>query len=365
MKNTKKILTITLCLTLALSLMGCTPTDKPAGGEYESQTETSSGETEADTNEKTSGETENVSETDTEPETATGLESETTTLEPSEEPVSSEEPTPEPSEEPDTPSVPADIPYSDASGYRVYDPQNLRGLDNTKRGHGFGYTSGGKRHHISIGNQNYFDSLPGVKALALDMKTPESDKVMYLTFDCGYEYQNQTQAILDILKEKGEKAAFFCTLDFIQDCPDTVQRMIDEGHIVGNHSTTHPVFPDISREQMAKELYTVDAYMKEHFNGYHSPYFRFPTGANSYNSLELCTSVGYRSVFWSIAHADWDTSAQKGKEYAFNKVSTQFHPGAVILLHTVSSDNVAALGDLIDYARETGYTFKTLDEYPW
>ena len=183
-----------------------------------------------------------------------------------------------------------------------------------------------------------------------------------LTFDNGYEYQNLTANILDTLKEKNVKAAFFITLSYAKSNKALVQRMIDEGHIVGNHSTTHPTFPDITRTKMAEEIATLNDYLIQNFS-YTSPYFRFPTGAYSECSLELVTSIGFKSVFWSLAYADWDTSAQKGENYAYQTVTSRFHPGAVILLHAVSKDNAAALGRIIDTAQGQGYTFKTLDDY--
>lgn len=246
--------------------------------------------------------------------------------------------------------------------YTVVDAENARGLDNTKNGFGFGVAKNGKPHNISVNNQKRFDGYNNVKALALD--TVSQDKRMYLTFDCGYEYMNLTDDILDTLKEKNVKAAFFVTLSYIKHNPEKVERMIKEGHIVGNHSANHPVFPDISRTKMADELYKVDEYLQKHFN-YKNVYFRFPTGAYSENALELVTSVGYRSVFWSVAHGDYDTDKQPSVEATFNTVTGRFHPGAVILLHAISTSNTEVLGDIIDEAISQGYTFKTLDEYAW
>ena len=244
--------------------------------------------------------------------------------------------------------------------YTVVDAENARGIDNQKHGFGFGAAKGGKPHEISINNQKRFDGYENIEALALD--TISTDKRMYLTFDCGYEYKNLTVDILDILKEKNVKVAFFVTLSYIKNNPEKVDRMIKEGHIVGNHSATHPVFPDISRTKMAEELYKVDEYLQKHFN-YESDYFRFPTGAYSENALELVTSVGYKSIFWSVAHGDYDTANQPTVQKTFDTVTGRFHPGAVILLHASSQSNVDALSDIIDEAHAQGYTFKSLDDY--
>ncbi len=244
--------------------------------------------------------------------------------------------------------------------YTVVDAENARGIDNTKHGFGFGAAKDGKPHSISVNNQKRFDGYENIEALALD--TVSTDKRMYLTFDCGYEYKNLTTDILDILSEKGVKAAFFVTLSYIKKNPEKVDRMIKEGHIVGNHSATHPTFPDISRTKMAEELYKVDEYLQKHFN-YKTDYFRFPTGAYSENALELVTSVGYKSIFWSIAHGDYDTANQPSVQKTFDTVTGRFHSGAVILLHASSQSNVDALRDIIDEAEEQDYTFRTLDDY--
>lgn len=263
----------------------------------------------------------------------------------------------------DAPVKPEPLPMTAKVGtYTVYDPYNTRGLSETHHGYGYGVAKDEKAHSISQNNQKTFDSMRNVSALALDTKSTE--KIMYLTFDCGYEYNNNTAKILDILKEKNVSAAFFCTLSFIKNYPDTTRRMINEGHIVGNHSTTHPTFPYISRTEMAKELYGVDEYLRKNF-GYENKYFRFPTGGYSASSLELCTSLGYKSVFWSMAYSDWDTANQMGHDEALETVCSRIHPGAVILLHAVSDDNVSILSEFIDYAQAKGYTFATLDDYKW
>ena len=267
---------------------------------------------------------------------------------------------PKPTEAPTTEPPVQEPPKTPVYNFQVRDPENTRGLSTEKCGFSFGIAVDGQPHSQSVANQAKFDGYDNVQALALDTKTTE--KVMYLTFDNGYEYQNLTADILDTLKEKGVKVAFFVTLSYVKNNPVLVQRMIDEGHIVGNHSTTHPSFPDISRTQMMEEIRQLHAYLLENF-GYVSPYFRFPAGEYSESALELVTSLGYKSVFWSVAHSDWNTSAQKGADHAYDTVTSRFHSGAVILLHAVSSDNAQALGRIIDTAIDQGYTFKTLDDY--
>ncbi len=246
-----------------------------------------------------------------------------------------------------------------AVNFSVNDPTNSRGLSTSVINHSFGVAKNSKPHQISVDSQKYFES-KGFNAVTYDTKS--SGKVLYLTFDCGYE-NGYTYDVLDVLKEKNVSAAFFCTLDHIKAEPKLITRMIKEGHIVGNHSDNHPNFSKIDRTKMAEEIQSVENHLRENY-GYSSPYFRFPEGAYNDSALDLVQSLGYKSVFWSLAYSDWDTSAQKGKDYAFNTVTARLHPGAIILLHSVSADNAAALGDIIDYALSQGYVFKPLTQLP-
>ncbi len=234
----------------------------------------------------------------------------------------------------------------------IVDPENLRGLSDTAHLHSFGVSSGGVPHEISVENQKLYEKYNG---RCLD--TSGENKI-YLTFDCGYE-NGCTADILDTLKEKKVKAAFFVTLPIVKSNPELIARMINEGHIVGNHSDTHPNFSTITRTEMVEEIQTLDNYLREHF-GYSSPFFRFPEGACSEKALELVDSIGYCSVFWSSAYADWDVKNPKGKQYAFDTVTSRLHNGCILLLHAVSQDNADALGDIIDFARNNGYRFSEL-----
>ena len=234
----------------------------------------------------------------------------------------------------------------------VVDPDNLKGLSTQAHNHSYGVSKNGVPHEISVNNQKLYEKYGGI---CLDTN---GKKVIYLTFDCGYE-NGCTKKILDTLKEKKVTAAFFVTLPNVKQNPEIIARMINEGHIVGNHSDSHPNFSTISRTQMAKEIESLDNYLREHF-GYSSSYFRFPEGACSESALELVQSIGYTSVFWSSAYADWDINNPKGKQYAYETVTSRLHPGCVLLLHAVSQDNADALGDIIDYARGQGYEFKPL-----
>lgn len=248
---------------------------------------------------------------------------------------------------------------SEAQANESESAEALATFSKEKKSHSYGVAKDGKPHEISVTTQKYFED-NSFNAFCLD--TVSKDKVLYLTFDCGYE-NGYTSKILDVLKEKNVPAAFFCTLNEVKDNKELINRMISEGHIVGNHSVTHPSFAEISREQMKTEIQGFESYLKENFNGYCEPYFRFPKGEYTDEALNLVGSLGYSSVFWSLSYADWDTSAQKGADYAYDKVISRLHPGAIILLHSVSSDNAGAMAKIIDKARSQGYEFRSLRDF--
>lgn len=253
------------------------------------------------------------------------------------------------------------MPALQITEYRVFDPLNIRGISTERVDHVFGVASDGVAHHYTVDNQRRFDDW---ETGALTWDAISEEKVVYLTFDCGYEYENITSEVLDILRYKQVRATFFCTMTYLRSAPQVVSRMILEGHNVGNHSLSHPEdCASLSREEMAMEALAVENYLRVNF-GYSSQYFRFPAGVYSQNAVELMHEVGYRCVFWSIAYADWDPIHQVGKEEAFKILTQRLHPGAVILLHTTSHDNVAVLSDFIDYAISLGYRFLDLNEYP-
>ena len=185
----------------------------------------------------------------------------------------------------------------------------------------------------------------------------ENTNVIYLTMDEGYE-GGYTPKILDVLKEKNVKATFFCTYDFIKKNPDLVERMIKEGHVVGNHTDSHPSggIPQYGMDFTQEDIMRVHNYVKDNF-GYEMYLFRYPEGAFSEQSLALVQSLGYESVFWGFAHKDWDQNNQPDQAVSLQRVTNQLHPGAVYLLHAVSETNTEILGDFIDNARAQGYEF--------
>lgn len=186
------------------------------------------------------------------------------------------------------------------------------------------------------------------------------EKVLYLTFDEGYE-NGYTPLILDTLKEKGVPAAFFVTGPYVKNEPELILRMAKEGHIIGNHTVNHPSVPNISTEELVRELSELDRLIFGVCKKT-TKYFRPPMGEYSERTLHAATSLGYINTFWSFAYVDWNNNVSK--EEAKKNILKAFHNGTVILLHAVSRGNAEALGEAIDIAKKEGYVFKSLDEYP-
>jgi len=189
-----------------------------------------------------------------------------------------------------------------------------------------------------------------------------SEKVLYLTFDAGYE-NGCTAKILDTLKEKQVPAAFFLVGNYIQRSPDLVRRMADEGHIVGNHTMHHYDMSKLSdKAAFSKELTDLEALYKETVGQELPKFYRPPQGIYSEENLKMAQELGYKTVFWSLAYVDWNNDAQPTKEAAFAKLLPRTHNGAVVLLHSTSKTNAEILGELIDKWKAQGYRFGTLDE---
>ena len=180
-------------------------------------------------------------------------------------------------------------------------------------------------------------------------------KQITLTFDLGYE-NGYTEKILDTLKAKGVKAIFFITSDYLESAPQIVRRIIDEGHVLGNHSVNHKSMPTLSNEAAAAEITGLHEAVKQQF-GYEMQLFRFPMGEFSESKLALAQSLGYESWFWSFAYRDWLTDDQPDPAAALKKIVGAAHPGAVYLLHAVSSTNASIMGNIIDELTAKGYKF--------
>ena len=185
-------------------------------------------------------------------------------------------------------------------------------------------------------------------------------KEVYLTFDAGYDNGNLS-LILDILKEKAVKSTFFVTGDFIRRENELLIRLSNEGHLVGNHTWSHPDITKLSFQDLTNELRKVEEAYLNSTGRKMAPLFRPPSGIFNRTSLLDVQKLGYTTVFWSIAYRDWETNKQQGKDYAINHILNNLHNGAIILLHTVSKDNVQALPKIIDAIRGQEYQIKNLD----
>ena len=189
-----------------------------------------------------------------------------------------------------------------------------------------------------------------------------TQKVIYLTFDAGYE-NGCTAQILDVLKQQEVPAAFFLVGNYLEKNGDLVRRMVQEGHIVGNHTMHHPDMSKISDPAaFQKELKELETLFSE-ITGTEMPkYYRPPQGTYSEENLKMAKQLGYKTVFWSLAYVDWNNDAQPTAEYAFSKLLPRTHNGAVVLLHSTSQTNAQILGELLTKWKEMGYRFGTLEE---
>ncbi len=183
--------------------------------------------------------------------------------------------------------------------------------------------------------------------------TNDENRIL-LTFDQGYE-NGYTQQILDTLKEKNVTAIFFLTGDYAKSETELVKRMINEGHVIGNHSMKHSSFTQISKNDMVEEITSLHDYVLEKYD-YEMQYFRFPCGDYDEECLKCVSELGYKTLFWSFAYVDWYTDNQPNANEAMCKICDSAHPGAIYLLHSVSSTNAQILGDVIDNLRAQGYT---------
>ena len=188
------------------------------------------------------------------------------------------------------------------------------------------------------------------------------EKVIYLTFDAGYENGN-TPAILDALKKHKAPAAFFLVGNYLTTSPDLVRRMAAEGHIVGNHTFHHPDMSKIStQEDFSKELSDLEELYQQVTGQPMQRFYRPPQGKYSESNLQMASDLGYHTFFWSLAYVDWYEDKQPSHEEAFQKLLGRIHPGAVVLLHSTSRTNAEILDELLTRWEEMGYQFHPLEE---
>lgn len=191
-----------------------------------------------------------------------------------------------------------------------------------------------------------------------------SQKVIYLTFDCGYENGN-TEAILDALKKHSAPAAFFVVGNMVETAPEIVKRMAEEGHIVGNHTYHHPDMSSITEEgAFKKELEELETIYREAAGRELPKYYRPPQGKYNVENLKQAQKLGYKTVLWSLAYVDWYTDDQPTAEEAYGKLLPRIHNGAIVLLHSTSKTNAEILDDLLTKWEGMGYRFASLEELP-
>lgn len=186
------------------------------------------------------------------------------------------------------------------------------------------------------------------------------EKIIYLTFDCGYENGN-TEPILDALKKHNVSATFFVVGHYLESAPDLVKRMVEDGHTVGNHTYHHPDVSAISDQAaFQKEMDDVASLFQEITGQELASYYRPPQGKYSTQNLQMAQELGYSTFFWSLAYVDWNQDSQPSHEEAFEKLTSRIHPGAIVLLHSTSKTNGEILDELLTKWEEMGYTFGTL-----
>lgn len=191
-----------------------------------------------------------------------------------------------------------------------------------------------------------------------------TQKVIYLTFDCGYE-NGYTEQILDVLKKHQAPAAFFVVGNMIESAPDIVRRMVEEGHIVGNHTFHHPDMSAISDQaSFQKELDDLAALYQETTGQEMLKFYRPPQGKYSEENLKQAQALGYKTIFWSLAYVDWYVDDQPTQEEAYAKLLPRIHDGAIVLLHSTSQTNAEILDDLLTRWEEMGYHFAPLTQLP-
>lgn len=190
-----------------------------------------------------------------------------------------------------------------------------------------------------------------------------TEKVIYLTFDAGYENGN-TKPILDALKKHSVPATFFVVGHYLESAPELVKQMVADGHFVGNHTYHHLDMSSIaSKESFEKEMQDVENLFKEITGTELAHFYRPPQGKYNTNNLKMAQELGYHTFFWSLAYVDWYQDKQPTREDAFKKLVGRIHPGAIVLLHSTSQTNGEILDELLTRWEEMGYTFRTLEDF--
>lgn len=228
-------------------------------------------------------------------------------------------------------------------------------LSNQKIGWGIKRVNNHAQPDLGSRNKELIDKYKGI-AMGNNEK-----KYVYLTFDEGYE-AGYTPKILQVLKENDVNATFFLTAHFVNTQENLVKEMLENGHIIGNHTVNHKSMPDLTDDKVKEEVMNLHTAVYQKF-GYEMKYLRPPKGEFSERTIDITNGLGYTTVMWSFAYDDWDENKQGREEYAKKKILDNVHPGAVILLHGNSKDNTNVLDYCIKEIKNMGYEFKSLDEF--
>ena len=230
-----------------------------------------------------------------------------------------------------------------------------QGLSNKKIGWGIKRNDNHEQPDLGKNNKEILEKNNGI-AMGNNV-----DKYIYLTFDEGYE-AGYTPQILNTLKENNVKATFFITAHYLNTQPELVKQMIDEGHIIGNHTVNHKSMPSLTENQINSEVMDLHKTIYEKFK-YEMKYIRPPMGEFSEKSISATNSLGYKTVMWSFAYEDWNENKQPDETQAKKKILDNVHNGEIMLLHGNSKTNTNILGDIIKEIKNMGYEFKSLDEF--
>ena len=231
----------------------------------------------------------------------------------------------------------------------------IESLDNKKIGWGIKRNDNHEQPDVGHVNRKILDKYQG-----LYMGNKEQ-KLVYLTFDLGYE-AGYTPKILEVLKQNEVKATFFITAHYVNTQPDLVKQMIDEGHIIGNHTVNHKSMPSCSLETIKKEVMDLHSAIYDKF-GYEMKFIRPPKGEYSERTVAYTNTLGYTSVMWSFGYDDWDEKKQGREEYGKKKILDNVHNGEIMLLHATSKDNANILDDVIKEIKNMGYEFRNIDQF--
>lgn len=211
-------------------------------------------------------------------------------------------------------------------------------------------------HHITPEIGKYQEMIEGTSSYYIG---DESKKEVILTFDAGYD-NGELDRILNVLKEKEVTASFFITGDFVKRFPDLTIRLANDGHVICNHSYSHHKIQTMTKQELSDDLTKLENAYYDLTNQRMAKYFRPPEGEFDRASLLKVQSLGFKTVFWSIAYRDWEENRQSSKDKAIKSIVDNLHPGAIILLHSVSRTNSESLCDIIDAIKDNGYTFNTV-----